>query len=210
VGAGDAAAVLAEVEAATVLSCGPNSFTSPPFTTKALLPAEAAIAPVARWAATCSNHLPFWLAISLAVPSAAMRSSCHRRRRSRSRRPPDRRPAPAPRRCATVRRRRLGGVDVGRQQAHAAIAQGERRDRSILAEGTGSAGASRQRSGPAAGSAARPDLKDRASRLLQAVVEAALEVLAVEVAADEHELARTLLAVFQGVPQSESIIMCTP
>src|SRR5581483_171493 len=55
-----------------------------------------------------------------------------------------------------------------------------------------------QRSGPAAGSAARPDLRDRASRLLQAVVEAALEILAVEVAADKHELAGTLLAVLPG------------
>src|SRR5215218_767298 len=166
---------------ATVLSCGPNSFTSPPLTTKALLPADAAIAPVARWAATCSNHLPFWLAISLAVPSAAMRSSLPSS-------PPLTKPSPAGSPTSASTAPPCNGSAAG--VSAALTSAGNRRTRRQARR--------LQRHGPAAGSAARPDLKDRASRLLQAVVEAALEILAVEVAADEDELARALLAFFPG------------
>ena len=89
-------------------------------------------------------------------------------------------------------RRRLGGVDVGGQQAHAAVAQGEGHDRCRrLLKAQAAAGASAATARPG-GRVCRQAGFERSSFtcLLQAVVEAALEVLAVEIAADEDELAR--------------------
>ena len=61
--------------AGTVLWCGPNSRTTPSLvTTTAVLPTEAATAPVARWAARWSIQRPFWLKSSVVVSPGPRRS----------------------------------------------------------------------------------------------------------------------------------------
>src|ERR1700730_11625106 len=188
---------LLKSRSATVLVCGRNSRTSPSFTTMALLPIEAATAPVVRCAARCSTHLPLWLASSVAAPSTPMRS-----RRPSS--PPLIKPSPAgsPTSASTAPPC-TGGAASG---AAAAISAGSSRTlpspsakatpapSRLKAQAAAGASAAIERAG---GRVCRQAGFARSSftRLFQAVFEAALQVLAVEVAADEDELAGTLLAV---------------
>src|SRR6266446_646637 len=188
---------LLKSRSATVLWCGPNSRTSPSLTTKALLPIAAAMAPV-RWAARCSTHLPFWLTSSVAAPSTPRRS-----RRPSS--PPLTKPSPAgsPTSASTAPPC-TGGLASG---ADAAISAGI--ERTLPSPRAKAAVApSRLKAQAAAGASAATVraggrvwrqagfARSSFTRLFQAVFETTLEIVAVEVAADEHELARTLLAVF--------------
>src|SRR6267154_4361464 len=189
---------LLKSRSATVLWCGPNSRTSPSLTTIALLPIEAAMAPVVRCAARCSIHFPLWLASSVAAPSRPMRS-----RRPSS--PPLINPSPvgSPTSASTAPPC-TGGAASG---AAAAISAGSRRTLpSPSANAT--VAPSRLKAQAAAGASAATVraggrvwrqagfARSSFTRLFQAVFETTLEIVAVEVAADEHELARTLLALF--------------
>src|SRR5882672_93540 len=191
---------LLKSRSATVLWCGPNSRTSPSLTTIALLPIEAATAPVARCAARCSIHFPLWLASSVAAPSRPMRS-----RRPSS--PPLIKPSPvgSPTSASTAPPCTAGAASG----AAAAISAGSRRTlpspsakatvapSRLKAEAAAGASAAMERAG---GRVCRQAGFARSSftRLLEAVFEAALQVVAVEIAADEDELAGTLLAVLPG------------
>src|SRR6266850_2228892 len=188
---------LLKSRSATVLWCGPNSRTSPSLTTKAFLPIAAAMAPV-RWVARCSTHLPFWLTSSVTAPSAPRRS-----RRPSS--PPLMKPSPtgSPTSARTAPPC-TGGAAAG---AEAAMSAGSRRTlpsprakaavvpSRLKAQAAAGASAATVRAG---GRVWRQAGFARSSftRLFQAVFETTLEIVAIEVAADEHQLARTLLIVF--------------
>src|SRR5262245_43955494 len=188
---------LLKSRSATVLWCGPNSRTSPALTTYAFLAAEAATAPLARCCARCSIQRPLWLSSSAAVPSALRRS-----RRPSS--PPLMKPSPA---GSPIRHRTAPPCTGGRASGAAAvISAGSRRTEPspkakaaivpsrLKAQAATGASLLTDREG---GSAWRQAGLARSSftRLFQAVFETALEVLAVEIAADEDELAGARLAV---------------
>ena len=183
---------------ATVLWCGPNSRTSPALsTTSAILPTEAAIVPLVRWAASLSIHLPFWLAISVALPSrrdaqqaavvAAADEAVVR---------VDRRSATAPRPCAAapvLRRRSFISAGSRRTRPSPSAKAAILPSRLKAQAATGASDATEREGGSVVRHSGFP--RSSFTGLLQAIFEAALQVLGVEVAADEDQLAGALLAI---------------
>src|SRR5471030_106108 len=183
---------------ATVLWCGPNSRASPALsTTSAILPTDAAIAPVARWAASLSIHLPFLLAISVAPPSRARRS-----RRPSS--PPETKPslvgspisdstAPLWRGSVIADAGCLMSADNRRTRPSPSPKPTVAPSRLKAQAAMGASHATERVGGSVVCHAGFPR-SSFTPGLLEAVFEAALQVIAVEIAADEDELARALLA----------------